>query len=150
MKTLLITLFLLLPTSAFSQCVATALNVLVDDERGTIQVVTQYELNGKIVHTGTSGRYDENSASTPAELKQKIIDDTKIHCAELIARMPENALFRFTKKKETQESKIIAALNNIKFQIEGQSVTVNKYEETFKDKVITVFANGTATIKDAP
>lgn len=150
MKYILTILFLTLSTTCFADCIGTITDVIVDSERGTIQVIGSYELNGEVVHTGTIGRYDEDSAATVNDLKLMIRDNTKEHCAALILRIPENALFRHVKRKETQESKIATILNNLKTDLIGQSVTVNKYEEQYKDKIISVYADGTTSITDAP
>src|SRR5262245_37555027 len=83
--------FLLVTTSAYAQCVATVRDVRLDEERGSIIVETEYQLDGKVVEVGHTMYLELNG--TQSEIVDLVKKDIAEHCENLIIRIPSNLEF---------------------------------------------------------
>lgn len=147
MKKLLILFFLFITTPSFAQCVSEIKSVTPDD-RGKIKVCADFALNGDFVQNGCL-RYDENSASTLLELREKIASDAREHCKKIIERIPENQAFIFSKIAERQEELVSSAIANLESDV-GATINVSESSITYKGKEIKVTYDSNNTYTDTP
>ena len=134
--------------AAQAQCVAEVKDIIIDNERGSIIIQTEYKLNGAFVQLGQT-RYLETSG-TKAEIVTKAKADIKQHCENLIMRISANRDAIKVEFLAHQKSLTEPLVSDLKTQAVGWTKTVNEAKRIFKGKEITVNADGTYTIVDIP
>ena len=140
MKKLLITvLALFLAVPCFAQCVAEIKDVVQDEVRGSIIVMTTYTLNGKWVQDGQT-RYLETSG-TNEEIIAKVNEDIQIHCENIVRRIPENAKFLQDEKLKKQKELTQPIIDAIKPLLVGVKATKTEATDSFKGVEINVKAD---------
>ena len=153
MKAILTVALILMTSLAQAQCVAEVKDVIIDEARGSIIVETQYEYNGRVVDVKLNSctdcvgrtRYTEDSG-TVAEIVTKAKADVVNHCNTLIKRNSQAKLK--SEYLSIAKTKTEPMIKDIKTGIVGWKTTVGQSEVKFKDKEITVNANGTYIISD--
>ena len=154
MKKLLLGLIALLIVSpVYAQCVAEVKDVVIDNQRGSIVVKTEYKLNGVIVdvkgnpspeYLGQT-RYTEDSG-TNAEIIAKAKSDVAQHCGNLIRRIPVNQAFRQSESLKAQKALTEPIILDIKDDLVGYTTEKIEVEDTFKGKTIKVTADEKNTV----
>jgi hypothetical protein len=115
-----------------------------DEVRGSIIVVTEYTLNGKVVQTGQT-RYDENSG-TNVEIIAKAKEDVALHCENLIRRIEANQTFREAESLKIQKALTQPIIEAIKKDLVGYSTSKTEVVDEFKGKEIKVTADAKNTV----
>ena len=154
-KLLLILMLLALGTTAQAQCVAEVKDVLIDNVRGSIIVETQYKLNNTIVDVRANpdpdaigrSRYTEENG-TLIEIRQKAQEDIKRHCENLIIRNAVRINGLNGRKLEIIKSLTTPLASSLKTQAIGWTTSVSTKVIQFKNKEITIEADGSYTITD--
>ena len=154
MKQLILALlFPAIPLTANAQCVAEVKDVIIDDARGSIIIETQYKLNGTIVNTKAQPdptaigrtRYTEETG-TIAEIVTKAKADVQQHCENLIIRYAVAWNGLNEEKLVIQKALTTPLIADLKTNAVGWTKTVTEKVINFKDKEITVNADGTYTV----
>ena len=157
MKKLVLTLVIVFMASfANAQCVAEVKNVIMDEVRGSIIVETQYKLNGVIVDTQAlpnptaigRTRYTEESG-TLQEIIDKAKADIDQHCGNLIIRNAIRVNNLNEEKLNIQKSLTQPIIEKMQNAV-GWTKTLTTKVIQFKNKEITIEADGTYTISDLP
>lgn len=157
MKKVLIGLIaLLIAVPSFAQCVAEVVDVVIDNQRGSIVVQTQYKLNDVVVDVKANAdpdaigrtRYTEETG-TIAEIVTKAKADLQAHCENLIIRNAVAQSDLSAKQLELIKAKTTPLLQTLKTNAIGFKKTVTEKEITFKGKVINVKADGTYSVSDS-
>lgn len=153
MNKLLLTLIAVLTAlPCYAQCVAEVKDVLIDEARGSIIVETQYKLNGVVVDVKSNPdpnaigrtRYTEDSG-TISEIVTKAKADIQQHCENLIVR---NAQQVRAEMLAIQISKTEPMIATLKENAVGWTKQIDSTIVNYKDKEITVNANGTYSVAD--
>lgn len=155
MKTLLTLLIVLIATPTFADCVAEIKDVLIDEARGSIIIETQYKLNGVIVDVRANPdpnaigrtRYTEETG-TKAEIVAKAQADIQDHCDNLIIRHAVAVNGLNDEKLVIQKALTEPMVADLKTQAVGFTKTISQKVFQFKDKEITVNADGTYSVTD--
>lgn len=157
MKKLIINtiLFLLLAVNANAQCVAEVKDVVIDDVRGSIVVKTEYKLNGQVVNVhaipeaGAIGqtRYTEQSG-TIQEIVAQAKADIEEHCGNLIIRNAVRVNDLKAQQLAIQKALTEPLVADLKTNAVGWTKTLTEKVFTYKNKEITVNANGTYSVAD--
>ena len=153
MKTLLTALIVLLAVSAQADCVAEVKDVLLDSKRGSIIIETQYVLNGVVVDVQAKAdpkaigrtRYTETSG-TKVEIVTKAKADIQAHCENLIIRHAVAVNGLNEEKLVIQKALTEPMIADLKTNAVGWKKTISEKVFNFKDKEITVNADGTYTV----
>lgn len=154
-KLLLILLFLGLTQYANAQCVAEVKDVIIDQDRGSIIVETQYKLNGTVVDVNAlpcdncvgKSRYTEQNG-TIQEIALMAKADIERHCSNVIIRNAINVNGLNNKKLQIQKALTEPLLPTLRENAIGWTKEINDTTFTFKNKEITVNADGTYTVSD--
>ena len=156
MKTIvLILIALLIAVPSYSQCVAEVKDVIIDEARGSIIIETQYKLNGTVVDVRANPdanaigrtRYTEESG-TIQEIVTKAKADVQQHCENLIVRHAVAVNGLNEEKLAIQKALTTPLIETLKTNAVGWTKTVTEKVVNFKNKEITVNANGTYAIAD--
>ena len=154
MKKVLLGLILLsMVTIANAQCVAEVKDVVIDEQRGSIVVMTQYKLNGVVVDVKANPdanaigqtRYTEESGTVP-EIVAKAQADITQHCENLIIRNAANVNNLNQAQLDIAKSLTEPLIATLKTNAVGWTKTVTQKVIQFKNKEITIEADGTYTI----
>lgn len=145
MKKYLFTLALLMICgNVNAQCVAEIKDVVQDETRGSIVVVTEYTINGKVVQTGQT-RYTEESG-TNEEIIAKAKEDVALHCENLIRRIEANQTFRQVEALKIQKELTAPIITSIKPSLVGFSTSKTEVVDKFKGRQIKVTADEKNTV----
>jgi len=158
MKKLFLALAILMTSGCplYAQCVAEIKDVLIDNERGSIIVETQYTLNGDVVNprgevcgncVGRS-RYTEESG-TNEEIIARAKEDIAQHCENLIRRIPANLEYLQRERVIQQKALTAPIVEVIKKDLVGQTATKTEAVDTFKNKDIKVTYDQKNTVIDS-
>jgi hypothetical protein len=156
MRGIILTLLLLMVTGpAWGQCTVEIKDVLIDDLTGSILVKTQYSLNGVIVDVRGKPdanalgetRYTENDG-TLQEIVDKIKVDLQSHCSALMVNQSIKLNNLKVAKKQVQESLVSPMIETLRNNAIGWTKSINSTSFTFKNKEITVNADGSYTVSD--
>lgn len=128
---------------ANAQCVAEVKDVIIDEVRGSIIVETEYVLNGEFVQLGRT-RYNEESGDIIVKAKA----DIKQHCENLIIRNAIKVNGLNEQKLAIQKALTEPLIANLKANAVGWTKTVTQKVIQFKNKEITIEADGSYTITD--
>lgn len=156
MKKLGLILALLMVCSvAKAQCVAEVKDVVIDNQRGSIVVKTQYKLNGVVVDVRANPdpvaigqtRYTEETG-TVQEIVVKAKADIQAHCENLIVRNAVNVNDLQDAQLNIVKALTTPLLATLKTNAVGWTKTVTQKVIEFKNKEITIEADGSYTITD--
>jgi len=147
--------FMIICGNVNAQCVAEVKDVLIDNVRGSIIVETQYKLNNTIVDVRANpdpdaigrSRYTEENG-TLIEIRQKAQEDIKRHCENLIIRNAVRINGLNGRKLEIIKSLTTPLASSLKTQAIGWTTSVSTKVIQFKNKEITIEADGSYTITD--
>lgn len=147
----------LLCSVAQAQCVAEVKDVLIDEIRGSIIVETQYKLNGVVVDVKANPdanaigrtRYTEESG-TKAEIVAKAKADIEQHCGNLIIRNAINVNNLNADKLAIAIALTEPMIADLRANAIGYTETMTQKVVNFKNKEITIEADGTYTINPLP
>ena len=156
-KVLLGLIMLSMATVANAQCVAEVKDVVIDEQRGSIVVKTEYKLNGVIVdvHANPSPtaigqtRYTEESGTVP-EIVAKAKEDINQHCENLIIRNAANVNNLNAVQLDIVKSLTTPLIATLKENAVGWTKTVTQKVIQFKNKEITIEASGAYSVADLP
>jgi uncharacterized protein YlxP (DUF503 family) len=143
-KAFLVLMFLTVCGMVHAQCVAEIKDVVQDEIRGSIVVITEYTLNGKVVQEGKT-RYDENSG-TNEEIIAKAKEDIAIHCENLIRRIEANKMFKQVESLKIQKALTEPIITSIKPSLVGFSTSKTEVKDIFKGNEIKVTADAKNTV----
>jgi len=120
-------------------------DVLIDSERGSIIVETEYKVNGEVVQTGRT-RYTEESG-TNAEIIAKAKEDVAQHCENLIRRIEANRAFREAEALKVQKSLTEPIATEIKKVLVGYTTDKTEVVDVYKGVEIKVTADSINSVK---
>jgi len=153
MKTLLTILILTFAVSAQAQCVAEVTDVIQDPLRGSIIVETQYKMNGVVVDA--KGNPDANAIGrtryleTTGDISEIVVKakaDIDQHCGNLIIRNAVAVNNLNGTKLDIQKALTTPMIADLKANAVGWIKTVTQKVINYKDKEITIEADGTYTV----
>ena len=156
-KLTLLILILMVCRIADAQCVAEVKDVLIDEARGSIIVETEYKLNGVVVNVRAEPepnaigrtRYTEESG-TKAEIVAKAKLDIEQHCDNLIIRNAIKVNNLAVTKLNIQKALTEPMVADLKTNAVGWTKQVDTKVIRYKNKEITIEADGSFTVTDLP
>lgn len=148
---------MLFTSTAYSQCVAEIKDVLIDDARGSIIFETEYKLNGVTVDTRGDPcvscvgrtRYTEE-VGTKADIVLAVKTDIDRHCSSLIIRNAIKVNDLNEERLNIQKALTTPLVPDLKTNAIGFTRNLGQTVINYKNKEITVNADGTYTVIDAP
>ena len=157
MKRFLVLFMLLFAVNVQAQCVAEVKDVLIDNERGSIIIETEYKLNGTVVNVqaipevGAIGRtrYTEETG-TIQQIVTLAKADIEHHCNNLIIRNAVRVNDLIAQKLLIQKALTEPMIATLQTNAIGWTKTVTEKVFNFKNKEITVNADGSYSITDLP
>jgi len=120
-------------------------DVLIDSERGSIIVETEYKVNGEVVQLGRT-RYTEESG-TNLEIIAKAKEDVAQHCENLIRRIEANRAFREVEALKVQKSLTEPIATAIKSDLVGYKTDKTEVIDVYKGVEIKVTADSKNSVK---
>ena len=120
-------------------------DVLIDQERGSIIVETEYKVNGEVVQLGRT-RYTEESG-TNLEIIAKAKEDVAQHCENLIRRIEANRVFREAEALKASKALTEPIVTAIKDDLIGYKTDKTEVVDVFKGVEIKVTADSQNSVK---
>jgi len=121
-------------------------NVYQDVIRGSIIVETEYKNGDDVIQIGNT-RYTEETGDEQAII-DKIKEDIKIHCDNLVKRIPANETYIREQTLARQKELTQPLITKLLVSAVGLKDSAEEVSVTYKDKVITVDVDSNNSVSD--